>query len=44
MGFPKILSCGDSALSVEFGSVIDPLINQQVQALFNKLKAEPPEE
>ena len=42
MGFPKILPCGDSALSVEFGSVIDPLINQQVQALFSKLKSEPP--
>jgi inhibitor of KinA len=43
MSSPKILPCGDSALSVEFGSAIDPLINQQVQALFNKLKAEPPE-
>lgn len=43
MGHPKILSCGDSALSVEFGSTIDPLINQQVQALFTKLKAQPPE-
>ena len=43
MGHPKILPCGDSALSVEFGSVIDPLINLQVQALFTKLKAESPE-
>lgn len=43
MGYPKILPCGDSALSVEFGSAIDPLINQQVQALFNKLKVKPPE-
>jgi inhibitor of KinA len=42
MGHPKILPCGDSALSVEFGSVIDPLINQQVQSLFSKLKSEPP--
>ena len=42
MGHPKILPCGDSAVSVEFGSAIDPLINQQVHALFNKLKTEPP--
>jgi inhibitor of KinA len=43
MGHPKILLCGDSAVSVEFGSAIDPLINQRVQALFTKLKAESPE-
>lgn len=42
MGIPKILPGGDSALSVEFGAVIDPLINRQVQALFKKLKADPP--
>ncbi|MBI5602450.1 MAG: 5-oxoprolinase subunit PxpB [Deltaproteobacteria bacterium] len=42
MGHPKILPCGDSAVAVEFGSVIDPLINREVYALFNKLKAEPP--
>ncbi|MGC1404959.1 MAG: 5-oxoprolinase subunit PxpB [Thermodesulfobacteriota bacterium] len=43
MSHPIVLPIGDSAVSVEFGSAIDPLINQQVQALFNKLKGEPPE-
>jgi inhibitor of KinA len=42
MDIPKILPCGDSALSVEFGAAIDPLINRKVQTLFKKLKTSPP--
>jgi allophanate hydrolase subunit 1 len=42
MDLPRVLPCGDSALSVEFGAAIDPLINRKVQALCKKLKADPP--
>jgi inhibitor of KinA len=42
MDIPKTLPCGDSALSVEFGVAIDPLINRKVQTLFKKLKSSPP--
>jgi inhibitor of KinA len=42
MATPKILLCGDSALSVQFGEAIDPLINQRVHALFKKLKSDSP--
>src|SRR3712207_6999189 len=30
---PKILPCGDSALTIEFGSTIDPALNAMVLAL-----------
>ncbi|MBA4392621.1 MAG: allophanate hydrolase [Desulfobacca sp.] len=42
MDLPRVLPCGDSALSVEFGTVIDPFINRKVQTLFKMLKANPP--
>jgi KipI family sensor histidine kinase inhibitor len=42
MDSPRILPCGDSALSVEFGKTIDPLINQKVQILYKRIKADPP--
>jgi inhibitor of KinA len=35
---PRILLCGDTALSVEFGNCIDPAVNAQVQRLFKVLK------
>jgi inhibitor of KinA len=35
---PRILLCGDTALSVEFGNRIDPAVNAQVQRLFKVLK------
>jgi inhibitor of KinA len=35
---PRILLCGDTAISVEFGNRIDPAINAQVQRLFRVLK------
>jgi inhibitor of KinA len=35
---PRMLLCGDSAISVEFGNRIDPVINAQVQRLFRELK------
>ncbi|HZH08923.1 MAG TPA: 5-oxoprolinase subunit PxpB [Microvirga sp.] len=42
MPTPRFLPCGDSALTVEFGSTIDPDLNGQVLALDALLKANPP--
>jgi len=42
MDHPKILLTGDSALTIEFGAAIDPLINRRVQTLYKKLKTDPP--
>lgn len=39
---PRILPCGDQALSVEFASVIDAGINARVHALDRTLNAAPP--
>lgn len=36
---PRILPCGDAALAVEFGSVIDPRLNARVLALDAQVKA-----
>ncbi|MBF9233738.1 5-oxoprolinase subunit PxpB [Microvirga alba] len=38
----RILPCGDSALSVEFGDAIDPDLNGKVLALEDILRANPP--
>ncbi len=38
---PKILCCGDQAVSVEFGDSIDPRINRKVLDLFERLRALP---
>ncbi len=38
---PKILPCGDAALTVEFGSVIDAALNDRVLALDAALAADP---
>ncbi len=35
---PRILVCGDSAISVEFGDAIEPYINAEVRRLFVTLK------
>jgi len=40
---PRILPCGDSALTVEFGSAIDPDLNGRVLALDSLLRSNPPE-
>ena len=42
MQTPRILPCGDSALTVEFGSTIDPNINGMVLALADVLEARAP--
>ncbi|MGO4573087.1 5-oxoprolinase subunit PxpB [Microvirga sp. 2TAF3] len=42
MQAPKILPCGDSALSVEFGDSIDPDLNGKVLALDEILRAKAP--
>jgi KipI family sensor histidine kinase inhibitor len=39
---PRILPCGDSALTVEFGSTIDPDINGKVLALDDIVRAHAP--
>ncbi|WP_134496966.1 5-oxoprolinase subunit PxpB [Microvirga pakistanensis] len=39
---PRFLPCGDSALTVEFGSAIDPDLNGKVLALDALLRASPP--
>lgn len=39
---PRFLPCGDSALTVEFGSSIDPSLNGQVLALDALLRENPP--
>lgn len=38
---PRLLRCGDAAISVEFGSTTDPALNAQVLALDAALAAEP---
>ncbi len=38
---PKILPCGDQAVSIEFGDSIDPKINRKVLHLFERLRARP---
>ncbi|QFU17476.1 5-oxoprolinase subunit PxpB [Microvirga thermotolerans] len=38
---PRILPCGDSALSVEFGDTIDPEVNGRVLALDEALRRKP---
>ena len=38
---PKILLCGDQAVSIEFGDSIDPKINRKVLQLFDRLRARP---
>lgn len=38
---PKILPCGDQAVSIEFGDGIDPKINRKVLHLFDRLRARP---
>jgi inhibitor of KinA len=39
---PRILLCGDTAISVEFGDAIDPGINARVRRLFRKIGAARP--
>lgn len=39
---PRLLPAGDAALTVEFGSEIDPVLNRQVQALAALLMAQAP--
>ncbi|WP_406600815.1 5-oxoprolinase subunit PxpB [Microvirga rosea] len=39
---PRILPCGDTALSIEFGSSIDADLNDKVLALDASLRASPP--
>jgi len=36
---PRILPCGDAALAVEFGSIIDPRLNARVLALDSRVSA-----
>ena len=38
---PRILPCGDSALAVEFGTVVDPRLNARVLALDERLAGIP---
>jgi len=38
---PRILACGDAALAVEFGSIIDPRLNARVLALEARIHAAP---
>ncbi|MEZ0169533.1 5-oxoprolinase subunit PxpB [Microvirga sp. TS319] len=42
MQTPRFLPCGDTALTVEFGSAIDPGLNGKVLALDSLLRANPP--
>lgn len=42
MRTPRFLPCGDTALTVEFGSTIDPDLNGKVLALDALLRADPP--
>jgi inhibitor of KinA len=39
---PRFLDCGEAALSVEFGDVVDPAVNARVLALDKRLCAAPP--
>lgn len=38
---PRILACGDAAISVDFGNVIDLAVNARIMALDRALAAEP---
>jgi len=40
--FPRLLSCGDAALSVDFGNAVDPDLNARVMALDRALMADCP--
>lgn len=40
---PRFLDCGEAALSVEFGGVVDPEVNARVLALDARLCAVPPQ-
>ena len=40
---PRILPCGDSAITVEFGDTIDPDLNGKVLALDDLLRSHAPE-
>lgn len=42
MQTPRFLPCGDTALTVEFGSAIDPDLNGKVLALDSLLRVSPP--
>lgn len=42
MQAPRILPCGDGALTIEFGSAIDPDLNGRVLALDSLVRASPP--
>ena len=39
---PRVLPCGDTAVSVEFGNAIDRSINERVQGLYRSLKSSRP--
>lgn len=39
--YPRILPLGDSALTIEFGGRIDPVIHERVLACMNELEREP---
>ena len=39
MKYPRILPCGDAALTVEFGDTIDAAVNERVMALDRRLRA-----
>ena len=39
--WPRLLDCGDRALTVEFGNAVDPELNQRVRALDHALKGIP---
>ena len=43
MQIPRILPCGDGAITVEFGDTIDPDINGKVLALDSRLRSHAPE-
>jgi inhibitor of KinA len=38
---PQILPCGDAAITIEFGQVIDPFINRKVRVLCEKIRSQP---
>ncbi len=39
--YPRLLDCGDRALTVEFGNAVEPELNRQVRALDHVLKGVP---
>lgn len=39
---PRILDCGDAAISVDFGNAVDPALNARVMALDRALRDDPP--